>query len=293
MVGAASAALSLAGPDALVPFKDAAASAATVGVAFVIDFGSGSPVVGCVQVPPSDNGYYALAAFAAQEHLAAPTYNQSGLLCSIGAVPASGCGEQVTPGQYDYWSYWHGATGKWVYSSAGAFAAVAPGDVEGWRYENPGHANPNDPPPGSSPDYAAICPAASVAPPASPAATSPTSAPGSGVPAGGTTAPGGSPQAGAPAGSTVTNPPVTAPTTHASGATGARASPAAPRSTAGGSTTTIASSGSAGNHQALGASRSSAGSNGGSIAPLVIGGALVAALAAAAGWRWRRRPRTP
>ena len=60
-----------------------------------------------------------------QENLAAPTYNESGLLCSIGGVPATGCGQQVADG-YDYWSYWHGATGTWVYSEVGASARTWP-----------------------------------------------------------------------------------------------------------------------------------------------------------------------
>ena len=93
VVGAASAALALAGPDALVPFKDAAGAATEVGVAFVIDFGgSAAPVVGCVKVPPSDNGYQALSAFTTQEHLTAPTYNSTDLLCSINGVPAGAPG---------------------------------------------------------------------------------------------------------------------------------------------------------------------------------------------------------
>jgi hypothetical protein len=298
MVGAASAALSLAGPDALVPFKDAAASAATIGVAFVVDFGSGAPVVGCVQVPPSDNGYAALAAFAAQEHLAAPAYNQAGLLCSIGGIPASGCGQATSEG-YDYWSYWHGATGAWVYSEVGAFATVQPGDVEGWRYEDPGHANPTDPPPAAAPDDAAICPAAvsPSSPPANPPATSPPTATTPGAASSGGTASSGSTPAPAPAGSTVTTPPVTAPAEHAATTNTGRPGAVTPRSAAGTSTTTTAVSGSgaAGHTRALGAPRAPTGGadSGGSLAPLVIGGALVAALALAAGWQWRRRPRSP
>jgi hypothetical protein len=300
MVGAASAALSLAGPDALVPFKDAAADAATVGVAFVIELGTGPPVVGCVHVPPSDNGYYALAAFAQQENLAAPTYAASGLLCSIGGTPATGCGIPGPNGQYYFWSYWNmtDGSGRWTYSGRGAFTPVGDAtngqDVEGWRFQNPGPDNGTAPPPQSAPDYAAICPAASVAPPASPAATSPTpAAPALGAPSSSGNVGGASTGRSAPAGSTVTTPPVTAPTSRASTTNGGHPSAAAPRSVAGGSTTTVATSATAGHTQALGASRSptGGGGTGGSIAPLVIGGALVVALAGAAGWRWRRHPR--
>jgi hypothetical protein len=298
IVAGASAALSLAGPDGLVPFKDAAA-ATTVGVAFVIDFGTGAPVVGCVHVYPSDNGYAALSAFTAQENLAAPTYNQADLLCSIGGVPASGCGLAV-PGGYDYWSYWHGATGTWAYSEVGAFAAAQPGDVEGWRYENPGHANPNDTPPAAAPDYASICPAVTqTSPSANPAASSPASA-SSGAPPpsnGGTTSgSGGSPPATAPTGSPGTTVPGTAASTHSTAASGGRATSAARGSvTTGSSTTTtaVSTSNSGGRAEAFGPPRGLTGGQGGggSAAPLVIGAALVAAIAAAAAWRWRQRPR--
>jgi hypothetical protein len=299
IVAGASAALSLAGPDGLVPFKDAAA-ATTVGVAFVIDFGSGAPVVGCVHVPPSDNGYAALSAFTAQEHLAAPTYNQAGLLCSIGGVPASGCGQPV-PGGYDYWSYWHGATGSWVYSEVGAFAAAQSRDVEGWRYENPGHANPNDTPPASAPDYASICPAvAQTAPPANPAASSPApSSSSSASPSNGGTTSGGS--AGSPpetgsAGSPGTTAPGAAPSGHSTSASGGHPTPAAQGSVTPGSSTTTTSVSTSnpatGRAEAFGPPRGLTGGQGGggSAAPLVVGAALVAAIAAAAAWRWRRRP---
>lgn len=295
IVGAASAALSLAGPDALIPFKDAAAAAATVGVAFVVDSGSGAPVVGCVRVPASDNGYASLAAFTGQEHLAAPIYNSSGLLCSIGGIPASGCGQQVGSG-YDYWSYWHGATGTWVYSEVGAFAAVQPGDVEGWRYENPGHANPNDPPPASAPDYAAICTTASLPASSGPSASSPTTPSGSSGPSGRGTDSGSSTPTGTPAGPTVTTVTTAASAAHPTGTSGGRPNPATPGGVTGGSSTTTApASTSAGRAAALGAPRAPVGhdGSGGSAAPLLIGGVLVAALAAAAGWRWRRRPNAP
>ncbi len=172
-IAAASAALALAGPYALEPFVDAAGAATEVGVAFVLDFGGDrGQVVGCVHVPTSDNRYDALAAFTEQEHLAAPTYNDTGLLCSIGGIPVSGCGQQVG-NRYIYWSYFTGPTttdgpGPWSYSSTGAFAQVGactpgPGgalvgcDVEGWRFQDPGTGLPNDPAPRTPADYAAIC----------------------------------------------------------------------------------------------------------------------------------------
>jgi hypothetical protein len=269
-------------------------------VAFVIDLGTGAPVVGCVHVPSSDNGYYALAAFAQQENLAAPTYAGSGLLCSIGGTPATGCGTPGPNGQYYFWSYWTmtDGSGRWAYSDRGAFTPVGDAangqDVEGWRFQNPGPDNATAPPPRSAPNYAAICPAASVPPPASPAATSPTAtSPPAAAPSSSGTVGAASSDSGARPGSTVTTPPVTGPTSHASTTAGGHPNAVAQRSATGGSTTTVPASGSAGHAQALGASHAptGGGGTGGSVAPLVIGGALVVALAGAAGWRWRRRPR--
>ena len=168
VVAAGTAALALAGPLALRPFVDAAGAAGAAGevsVAFVLDFGPGTtPVTGCVDVPASDNRYDALAAFASQQGLAQPTYNSSGLLCSINGIPSSGCG-QVVAGGYIYWSYFTGGQGGWTYSSTGAFGTVTPGDVEGWRFQNPGSGRPNDPPPRSSARFAAICGSGTVTPP--------------------------------------------------------------------------------------------------------------------------------
>ena len=159
-VGAASAALAAAGPDALCPFKAVAGAATEVSVAFVVDFGGlGPPVVGCVQVPANDNGYEALGAFTAQHGEAAPIYNSAGLLCSINNLPGNApavCGQQVAGG-YDYWSYWHGTTGAWVYANTGAFSTVQSGDVEGWRFETDGQSSPSDPHPAPASGYAGIC----------------------------------------------------------------------------------------------------------------------------------------
>ncbi len=314
-IAAASAALALAGPFALKPFADAAGAATEVGVAFVLDFGGDrGQVVGCVHVPASDNRYDALAAFTQQEHLAAPTYNDTGLLCSIGGIPVSGCGEQVG-NRYIYWSYFTGPTatdgpGPWTYSSTGAFATVgactaASGgaligcDLEGWRFQDPGTGLPNDPPPRTPADYAAIC-LSTVTTTTSPPTTSPTStAPTS--PAGGPTTPVAPSGHGTPNGSQATTTPpsgsvvtTTAPTT--------RADPGGPRAigtahTATGDTTSTTSpprSGTGGHAEAVGSTPASAHPSGGSGSiPLIVGGVLVAVLVMASVLRWRKRPRMP
>jgi hypothetical protein len=162
LLGAAGAALAPAGPDALVPFKILAASAADdVYVAVIVDFGSNSglsSISKCVPVPSGSTDSDALAAAVGQNNVA---YSSSGLLCSIDGYPANGvqnCNATSGNGQYFFWSYWHGATGSWSYANDGpAEHGAADGDVEGWRFQNPGPASPGAPPPGPAPSYATIC----------------------------------------------------------------------------------------------------------------------------------------
>jgi hypothetical protein len=315
-IGAASAALSAAGPDALVPFKDAAGAATEVGVAFVIDFGgSTKPLVGCVRVPPADNGYYALAAFLQQEGEAQPVYNSSGLLCSINGIPAApACGQSV-PGGYQFWSYWTmtNGSGAWSYADRGASVPVGSAadgeDVEGWRFQNPGPDNPSAPAPRVVPDYTAICgsPTPVSTPPAGPpvvaATVPPTTDPGS------TTAPAGTePPSSSPAPAVTSATPVSGreqTSGSAAAAKGATGRTSGARSTAGSESTATTSRTSSSKTsptsgkqaQALRASatddRQGSGGSAGSAAPVIIGAVLVAALIAVAAYRWRRRPGTP
>jgi hypothetical protein len=297
-VGAAAAALSLAGPDALMPFKDVAGAATEVSVAFVVDFGgSTGPVVGCVTVPSNDNGYEALAAFTNQQHEQMPRYDPSGLLCAINGVPSSGCGQTVSGG-YNYWSYWHGSTGTWSYATTGAFATVTSGDVEGWRFEVHGKSNPNDHPPGMPPDYNAICP---PSPPPSPPPSTPDTAPSSspGSPSVTTTTSGSSSPGVAPGssgGTTSSTAPqkATSPTTAASGSK--------PAGAGHGTTRHPGSSGPSGppttavperHARPLNVSTTSVQERQGtSFIPLLVTGAIVAALIVVAALRWRKRPYT-
>jgi len=301
MVAAASAALAGAGPDALMPFRDAAGAATEVSVAFVVDFGDlGAPVVGCTQVPSTEDGYAALLAFTSQHGEAPPVYNNAGLLCSIDNLPGGAptvCGAQG-PAGYDYWSYWHGTTGSWVYATTGAFATVQNGDVEGWRYETDAQSGPNDPHPTPAPSYSSICgdvasTSATTDPPTSvtPAPVtqgSPTAGSGGGVAA--PVGPSGS-------GSSAT----AAASGHGpSGSTGGTATPTAAPGwpvTAGGATgtttPTTVKTGAVPPTQSLRATPAAQdrAEPGGSAVPGIIGVLLVLALAAGAVFGWRRRAR--
>lgn len=299
-IGAASAALAAGGPDALVPFSDVAGAATTIGVGFVIDFGGSAPTVsGCVDVPPTDNGYQALDAFAQQEHLAAPQFdtNGSGLLCSVNGIPAAPACGQAVAGGYQFWSYWYmvDGSGTWTYANRGASAEVGSAangqDVEGWRYQNPGPDNASAPPPSVSPDYANLC--ASVAPSPStvpapaptttvpPAVTRPTSLPtggGSSTPKpSGLGAGSSTPTTAAGRASTTTMPPVSSTTTTRPGNAGStRPNPSA-----------------ASGAQSLRATDTAArqGSGGGTV-PALVGALVLLVLTAGAVFGWRRRART-
>jgi hypothetical protein len=294
-VAATAAALASAGPDALAPFKDAAGAATQVSVAFVLDFGGSiGTVVGCVKVPSTDTGYEALTAFTQQQGEAQPTYASSGLLCSINSDPSSGCGTVVS-GNYIYWSYWHGTSGTWQYSSVGASGTVVEGDVEGWRFQDPGTGRPNDPPPRAPSNYTSICGAVSSTPPPAispPGPTTPSPGPSS------------SPSSSVvgPAGAGVANP-----SNPALGGVGASTTTTSSRPTtttapsrigAGGIAPTISApattSPAVNRAQSLRASsvRARQGS-GGSTAPLLIGGLVLVLLIGGSVFRWRKRPDAP
>ncbi len=130
-------------------------------VAVVIDFGptagiSPTVLIKCLHVRPGTNGTDVLVSVLHEVHAAAPTYNDSGLLCSIAGYPHDGCGTFTASG-YAYWSYWHGGT-SWSYANVGPAEWTLPDlDVEGWRFEPHGHASPADPPPTAPSSLAAAC----------------------------------------------------------------------------------------------------------------------------------------
>jgi len=303
-VGAAAAALAPAGPGALVPLKMAIASADSVGndvyVAVVVDFGSGSSmssVSKCVPVASNAHDSDALAAAVGSGNVA---YNNSGLLCAIDNYPTNGvqnCGEGVGSGKYDYWSYWHGSTGSWVYANDGPaeHSVSSPADdVEGWMYENGEPDTPSSPPPEPAPSYAQICTASTEVPPAQlpPTSTSTTTAPTSSV----TPTTGRASTGSAPA--TTTTAPVstwpgsgaatTTTTTSAPHGTTTTLTPGAKSSTGGGSR------GSSGTHRTAVASATAHDEAGGgsssNLLPVILIAVVVAALGAFALFRWRRRP---
>ena len=301
LVAAGTAALALAGPFALRPFTDVAGAAGRVTVACVIDFGGSmtNQVVGCVSVPASSSKYDALSAFVAQSHLALPTYASSGLLCSINTIPASGCG-QVTGGGYVYWSYFTGAESGWTYASTGAFGTVTPGDVEGWRFQDPGTGHPNDPAPRTTSSFSALCPSSAPPPTTTTTPTTKVNRPPTRV--GGKTG-GAAGSAGA----------VGAVTRHVRARRSAKATTASPATgTSGGSTSTTLPPTTPSTYPAEPGSSSSASDisipdnplvrqsatstrtvGGIGPDPLIVGGLIVAALVIAATGLWRRRSRTP
>lgn len=114
------------------------ASAGQVRVAVVVDatgLGAGAATVTCVVVAQGSNGIVALTARAARLGSPGPTFNASGLLCSIDGAPlAPACGS-VGPNGYEYWSYWLGGGSAWTYAPVGpASRSMQDGTVEGWRF---------------------------------------------------------------------------------------------------------------------------------------------------------------
>jgi hypothetical protein len=310
-VGAAAAVLAPAGPGALVPLKLALASADSVGndvyVAVVVDFGNGSSmttVSKCVPVASNARDSDALAEAVGSSNVA---YGSSGLLCAIDNYPSNGvqnCGESVGNGEFDYWSYWHGASGSWVYSDNGpAEQSVSSpaNDVEGWRFQLNEPDTPSEPAPSVAPSYAQICNASTEVPPAQ-AASGPaaTAAPAPGPTASVTpTTATSSAAPGVPATTTT----VVATKSKAAGGittTTTTASPSGGTAT-GPTTTTMPSSvdggsrdgSSAADRHALAAAATRGNSSPGAsstLLPVILVAVVIAALGALALYRWRRRP---
>ena len=294
------------GPGALVPLKLAIASADSVGndvyVAVIVDFGSGSSmssVSKCVPVASNAHDSDALAAAVGAGNVA---YSNSGLLCSIDNYPANGvqnCGQSVGSGDFDYWSYWHGSSGSWVYANDGPaeHSVASPGnDVEGWRFQVNQPDNSSDPPPGAAPSYAQICNASTEVPPAQTPAAAVTTTTTAATP----TPPSATPTTGragtGPA--LATTPTIAAGTRSKSGVSTTKAAPGATTSTTTTSPGDTASGGgsadgSSSTHRSIVASAASRHSDGGAssnVLPVILIVVAVAALGGLALFRWRRRP---
>jgi hypothetical protein len=214
------------------------------------------------------------------------------LVCTINGVPVDGVQNCTATenGEYIFWSYWHGTSGSWSLAGNGpAGQIVAPGDVEGWHFLNPGPLTP--PPsdaPGAPPSYAQICGAATT-PPTSPPTTQPpppagptgtTGTPTPGATVSPTTSVKGSSKAGhasttttGPAGSTTTSSPP-----------GAEGAP--PTTSRGGSTPSPVRTGAT----ALAAHSGTSSAGGNPVLPIALIGAVIVALGALGYFRWRRRP---
>jgi hypothetical protein len=285
-LGAVGAALAPAGPDALVPFKLLAASAADqVYAAVVVDFGNGQITSNCVPVSPGESDEQALAQVYSVEA------NNSGLICDINNVPTSDTSQCLRTGgnnQFYYWSYWHGSTGTWVYSSVGpsSFSASS-GDVQGWRYQNPGADNPSAPPPEASANFQSIC-AGHISPPTTtptappPVVTSPTVVHNSPTPTtakvSGSTSPGHTTTTTTKSGAAVTT------TSDSAGHDAPISSSGSDHPPANGST----------QHQGATAlashSQPSGGSGGAPILPIVLAGIAIVLLGVLSFFGWRRMP---
>ncbi len=292
------------GPGALVPLKMAIASADSVGndvyVAVVVDFGGGSApqsIVKCVPVPSNGHDADALAAAVGSGNVA---YNNSGLLCAIDNYPANGvqnCGQSVGSGDYDYWSYWHGTSGSWVYADNGPteqLVSSSADDVMGMRFQTDEPADSSDPPPTVVPSYAQICNASTEVPPAgSSSGAAPTTTT--------TTTSTGPTSVTPPTGKTSAGLAQTTPST----AAGNRPKPGVTTTTVArdATTTTLGAGntaptggdthGSSAVHRSIVAAAASHHSGGGSssdLLPVILIAAVVAALGGFALFRWRRRP---
>lgn len=270
LAGAAAAAgLVLPGIVATAGPASAAACSGTSGVTVVVDTGS-STSIRCASGDPSS----AWAALTATGHSVTPVQQFPGAICRIDGYPSSDPCRQMPPSDA-YWALFHAKRGgSWTYSSAGAGSHnPAPGTVVGFRFGS-----------GQQPRTAPPAPTATSAPKPTPATTTRTTKPRTNttppkatVTPRATTATGSTSTARSAAPSASTSPsPSTSPTASPTASPSPSASPS-PTTAPSEEPTTLAA-----------APTSTDGSGG--AGTLLAGGALVALVAAAAGWAaWKRR----
>lgn len=273
LAAAAAAALSAAGWALAAAPASAAACSGTSGVTVVVDTGS-SIVTRCAPGDPSSG----LEALAAAGFSVEQVQTQPGFVCRINGFPETSCVR--TPPADAYWAYWHAPRGgSWSYSQVGAGSYdPKPGTVEGWRFGS-----------GQKPRTAPPAPVRTAAPKPTTAAPRPTTA----APRPTTGAP--KPTAAAPratasprSGSTATPRPTRTTSSTSPSATGTptASTAATPSANANGDPTSSATP----SEDTTLAARAASGGSGPGPGALVAGGALVALVAAAAGWTaWRRR----
>lgn len=107
------------------------APAGRIAVAVVVDDGTGVSTR-CAEVPERSNGYDALVAAGHVLRI------ESGFLCAIDGVPATGCGNRPDFAGA-YWRYFHADPGgPWRYSTVGGGGYRLPARcaIEGWRWSD-------------------------------------------------------------------------------------------------------------------------------------------------------------
>ncbi len=242
---------------ATAAYADACSTTAP-GVTVVVDFASlgGGIQVACAAGDPA-SGYDALR--AAGFTTAGTQHDGPAAICRINGKPGPADEKCVlTPPASAYWSYWHAQPGgSWSFSSLGSMAHnPAPGTVEGWAFGA-----------GAAP---AMAPPRLVTPPAPPPPT-PQAPPPASTAVAATTRPGGN---------------VGVSANEVAGQSTGPAPTAADLSSPAEASATLSAAPSATVAGPVAASPADPGDPTGSI----IGGAIVAVLAAAAaGWAWHRR----
>lgn len=255
-----------------------------VAVSVVVDDGAATPSARCVEVPERSTGYDVLVAAGHTLRI------ESGFLCAIDGVPATGCGNRPDFGGA-YWRYFHAAPGgDWSYSSVGGGGYRMPARcaIEGWRFAT--SSNEQVAPRIAPPSITCEAPPVTAPPATSPPATSPPAS--VAPPAGGDGGVVVPPVDGAAPGATTSAPTSTVTAGEADGgAEGSSTASTSEASVAGSEAERAGAADSSDTDTPDGSEDAgSSGSSGGSSAVgLVLGLVLVAAVGGAAWWRARAR----
>lgn len=272
--------LALAGLVAAAAPASAAACSGTSGVTVVVDTG-GSISTRCASGDPST----AWKALTAAGFGTTPVQTFPGALCQINGYPDTSCVRM--PPASAYWAFFHArAGGSWTYSSSGvASYNPSPGTVVGFKFGSggqPGIAPPSAPATSKPAPTTAKPKPTTAAPKATskPAATTPKTSTSGSTKATGSTQKSGSGATTAPAKPTATTRATASATASPTASVSSSASPSGQGTPSAESSATPL------------AAAPTSGTDDGSSGPgtLLVGGALVALVAAGAGWAaWRRR----
>lgn len=119
--------------------------------ALVVRFGDGRIETRCVSFEPAAISGLELLERSGLRTIVDYNSGLGGAVCSIGsegcAYPREDCFCRCQGGECEYWAYYHGQDGRWLYSEVGASSyQVTDGVIEGWSWGKGNFSSGTEPP---------------------------------------------------------------------------------------------------------------------------------------------------